>query len=277
MAKTTILNYSTFVQWIPGSDVVIAQSRDNMCVWYNMDAPERVTMLPIKGDIVDVVREDGKTEVIVQEGQHQFSYELDEGLIEFGTAIDDGDFNRAIAFLESLSLNAETEAMWRTLAKLSLEAKQLAIAERCYAALGDVARAKYLRETLDLGEAAAEAFGGSPADGFETPEVWARLFIIDKQFKAAEGLYLEQNNLEAALEMYQRLHMWDDALGLAAAKGHPQLSQLTEEHMAWLMETGQEEKAAAIKEEEGQLTEALNLYLRWVNGVLCIIKLYEYL
>jgi hypothetical protein len=27
--------------------------------------------------------------------------------------------------------------------------------------------------------------------------VWARLFILDKQFKAAEGLYLEQNNLEA--------------------------------------------------------------------------------
>ncbi len=170
MAKTTILNYSTFVQWIPGSDVVIAQSRDNMCVWYNIDAPERVTMLPIKGDIVDVVREDGKTEVIVQEGQHQFSYELDEGLIEFGTAIDDGDFNRAIAFLESLAMSSETEAMWRTLAKLSLEAKQLAIAERCYAALGDVARAKYLRETLDIGEAAAEAYGSS-SDGLDKPEV----------------------------------------------------------------------------------------------------------
>jgi hypothetical protein len=31
-----------------------------------MDAPDRVTLLPIKGDIVDIVREDGKTEVIVQ-------------------------------------------------------------------------------------------------------------------------------------------------------------------------------------------------------------------
>ena len=38
----------------------------------------------------------GKTEVVVQEGQHQLSYELDEALIEFGTAIDDGDFNRAV-------------------------------------------------------------------------------------------------------------------------------------------------------------------------------------
>ena len=184
MVKTSILNYCTYVQWIPGSDVVVAQSRDNMCVWYNIDAPERVTMLPIKGDIVDVIREDGKTEVVVQEGQHQFSYELDEGLIEFGTAIDDGDFNRAITFLESLEMSSETEAMWRTLAKLSLESKQLQIAERCFAALGDVSKAKFLRETLNIGEAAADTYGG---DGLETPDVWARLYILDKQFKPAEG------------------------------------------------------------------------------------------
>jgi intraflagellar transport protein 172 len=53
------------------SDVVVAQSRENMAIWYNMDAPERVTLIPIKGDVVDIVRDDGKTEVIVQEGQHQ--------------------------------------------------------------------------------------------------------------------------------------------------------------------------------------------------------------
>ena len=31
--KTSILNYCTFVQWVPGSDVVVAQSRENMAVW----------------------------------------------------------------------------------------------------------------------------------------------------------------------------------------------------------------------------------------------------
>lgn len=35
-------------QWVPGSDVVVAQNRGNLCVWYNIDAPERVTMFPIK-------------------------------------------------------------------------------------------------------------------------------------------------------------------------------------------------------------------------------------
>ena len=47
-----------------------------MGIWYNIDAPERVTLLSIKGDIIDIAREDGKTEVIVQEGQHQLSYGL---------------------------------------------------------------------------------------------------------------------------------------------------------------------------------------------------------
>lgn len=53
----------TVLQWVTGSDVVVAQSRNNACVWYNIDTPERVSMFPIRGEIVDVVRADGKTEV----------------------------------------------------------------------------------------------------------------------------------------------------------------------------------------------------------------------
>lgn len=40
-------------------------------------------------------KHDGKTEVIVNEGVSNVSYLLDEGLIEFGTAVEDGDFNRS--------------------------------------------------------------------------------------------------------------------------------------------------------------------------------------
>ena len=149
--------------------------------------------------------------------------------------------------------------MWRTLARLSLENKQLHVAERSYAALGDVSKAKFLRETLNIADNAAENFGG---DGLEAPEVWARLYILDKQFKAAEGIYLEQNQLDDAIGMYQRLHMWDDALALAEAKGHPDLEEMRLAHGRWLLETGQEEKAGAIKEVEGDYREALELYLK---------------
>ena len=112
--------------------MAVAQSRGQLCVWYNIDAPDQVTMFPMKGDIVDIERTEGRTEVVVNEGVGTVSYTLDEGLIEFRTAIEDGDYQRAVAFLETLELSSETEAMWRTLADLSLKAKQLHIAERWF-------------------------------------------------------------------------------------------------------------------------------------------------
>lgn len=57
------LIYLTSPQWVPGSDVVVAQSREQLCVWYNIDIPERVTTFQIKGEVVDVERADGRTEV----------------------------------------------------------------------------------------------------------------------------------------------------------------------------------------------------------------------
>lgn len=43
---------------------------------------------------MDLQRADGKTVVIVTEGVSAVPYALDEGLIEFGTAVDDGDYDR---------------------------------------------------------------------------------------------------------------------------------------------------------------------------------------
>jgi len=56
-------------------------------------------MFFLQGEILDLERVDGKTEVIVNEGVTNISYTLDEGLIEFGTAIDDGDFVRYLTFI----------------------------------------------------------------------------------------------------------------------------------------------------------------------------------
>lgn len=43
-----ILNFCSYVQWVPGSDVLVAQNRNNLCVWYNIEAPERVTTSSIR-------------------------------------------------------------------------------------------------------------------------------------------------------------------------------------------------------------------------------------
>lgn len=47
-SKTMILNFCSYVQWVPGSDVLVAQNRNSLCVWYNIEAPERVTMSSIR-------------------------------------------------------------------------------------------------------------------------------------------------------------------------------------------------------------------------------------
>lgn len=70
-------------------------------------------------------------------------------------------FFRAVAFLESLEMSLETEAMWKTLSRLALEARQLHIAERCFAALGDVSKSKALRQINKIAEQSAEEMVGS--------------------------------------------------------------------------------------------------------------------
>ncbi len=54
--RTTLLNLCSYVQWVPKSDVAVAQSRSDLCIWYNIDHPERVTTIPIKGDVIDIER-----------------------------------------------------------------------------------------------------------------------------------------------------------------------------------------------------------------------------
>ena len=52
----TLLTYCSYVQWVPGSDVVVAQNRGSLCVWYNINSPDKQTVVPIKGDVGDIQR-----------------------------------------------------------------------------------------------------------------------------------------------------------------------------------------------------------------------------
>jgi intraflagellar transport protein 172 len=49
--RNTLLTYASFATWVPESDVVVAQSRNSMCVWYNIFSPDKVTVRTIKGDV----------------------------------------------------------------------------------------------------------------------------------------------------------------------------------------------------------------------------------
>jgi intraflagellar transport protein 172 len=55
---------------------------------------------------------------------------------------------------------------------------------------------------------------------------------------------------------------WDDALRVATSSCHPQAEMLKHQHYQWLLQTAQEEKAAAVKEADGDFTAAISLFLK---------------
>jgi len=260
--RSTLLTYCSYVQWVPDSDVVVAQNRNNLCVWYSVAHPERVTIIQIKGDVEDIERTaDGRTEVVVDEGISTVSYALDQALIEFGTAIERHDYDRALLSLEQLDLTPETEAMWQTLseAAVSVRPPQLLIAERCYAALGDICRTRYIHKVNTIAAYAKETVGG---DGTQHFMVRAKLAAVEKNFKSAENILVDQGQIDEALEMYQEMHKWDEAIFVAESKNHPSAAELRLNYFTWLTSSGQEDKAGELKEKEGDYLTAVQLYLK---------------
>uniref|UniRef100_A0A915D9T4 IFT80/172/WDR35 TPR domain-containing protein n=1 Tax=Ditylenchus dipsaci TaxID=166011 RepID=A0A915D9T4_9BILA len=148
--------------------------------------------------------------------------------------------------------------MWKRLANLAMEHSQLMVAQRCYASLNDYARVRFLQETIEKAEIAAQQNGG---DGLDNFEVRARLSMANKQYKQAERIYLENNALHDAIEMHQKLNNWEAAIDLAQAMHYPELEVLKGKYYRNLHETGQEQKAAEIKAKEGDVSSALQIYL----------------
>lgn len=88
--RIALLSFCSYVQWVPDSDVVVAQNQGNLYVWYSIKNPEQATIFPIN-----------------------VSYVLDEALMEFRMALEALAYEHAIAILEPLQLAPETEAMWK--------------------------------------------------------------------------------------------------------------------------------------------------------------------
>jgi len=259
--RSTLLSFSSYVQWVPDSDVVVAQSRSNLCVWYHIDAPDRVTVVPIKGDVEEIERVPGRTEVTVDEGVSTVSYELNEALISFGSAVEDGDLQRACAMLERLDLTPETEAMWTQLSELALQIDDLPTAERCYGAVGNVSKCRYLRKVNKMARA-IDAETKLVGAGQAHYSVQSKLAVLQGELPRAEQLLLQQGLVEEAMEMYQELHKWEESIAVAEQRLHPEVATLKANYVTWLTETGQEEKAAELKERDGDLVTAIHLYLK---------------
>jgi intraflagellar transport protein 172 len=131
-------------------------------------------------------------------------------LIEFGAALEYKGLDMAVEILEPLKLTPETEANWKTLAKLALEQQNLYVAERCYAALGNMSKADYLRKLNKL----------IATEGIDNFRVQAKLAVLYKQFHQAEAILIQNDEIEEAMAMYQELHRWDESIKIAEKFKH---------------------------------------------------------
>jgi len=89
-----------------------------------------------------IQRTEGKPEVLVDDGYYIISYNLDEALIKLELHCSIKVWKLQWTSLSPSKSPPETEANWKTLAKLALEQQNLYVAEPCYAALGNMSRAE---------------------------------------------------------------------------------------------------------------------------------------
>lgn len=254
-----LLNYCTYVQWVPSSDVVVAQNRSNLCVWYNIHAPDQITSIVIKGDVEDIERSEGRTEVVVDEGISQAVYPLDESLISFGTAIDDNDYLKAMEILDNLIVTPDVESMWRQLYDAAIAASDLAIAQRCAAAVGDISMSKYLGELIEICHKAEQEIGIRGTDHYL---VRCKLCLINRDFKGAEIELLNQGKVDDCIEMYQKFMKHEEAIRVAEQCRHPEALEMRQAYFQYLLDSNQDEKAAELKLDENDFLQAINLFLK---------------
>ena len=145
------------------------------------------------------------------------------------------------------------------MADISLEERKLKVAEQCYAALGNISKARFLHKVNKQAEKYSEETG---QQGYNYYIVQAKLAMLDKQYHRAEAILLDNNDLEEAMAMYRELHRWDELISIAEKRKHPKLNDYKANYFQWLLSTNQEEKAAEVKEKDGDYKEAISLFLK---------------
>jgi intraflagellar transport protein 172 len=57
--RVTLLHVCHYVQWVPDSDVVVAQSRLQVLVWYSLERTDQFVSIAVKGEVEDIERAAG--------------------------------------------------------------------------------------------------------------------------------------------------------------------------------------------------------------------------
>ena len=96
----------------------------------------------------------------------------------------------------------------------------------------------------------------------ENPLIEARLLILDKRFNDAESLLLENNLLDETVEILNELQKWDESVKIAEKYAHPDIAKIKGQYYDWLLSNDQLDKAAQVKEHDGDFMTAIDLYIQ---------------
>ena len=68
--------------------------------------------------------------------------------------------------------------------------------------------------------------------------------------------------VDECIEIYQNLSKYDTAIRVAETCKHPEAQEMRQAYFQYLLDSNQEEAAAALKDKEGDCIQAINLYLK---------------
>jgi hypothetical protein len=207
-----------------------------------------VNLREIQGDIIGIERHSGKSEVMVESDSSALKYHLSEDFIQYGDALDAKRFGQCVNILEKLDDCAQVQAMWSQLLDASLESWDLCVAERCAAALQNSSLARFIS---NLGQPGASEW-----------KIYAKICELKGDIDGAEGIYLSHNRPKEAILMYENLEMFSDVVRIMSKAKDPDMDEKKHIYLQRLIESGQHEKTAEMREEEGDFTQAITLYLR---------------
>ncbi|KAI5074597.1 hypothetical protein GOP47_0010558, partial [Adiantum capillus-veneris] len=236
----TLLNICNFVQWVPDTNVIIAQSQCTLYIWYSIQNIQHATRFSLKGDLEGVRRLHGQTEVLVYEGFNTVSYELDEALIDIGLALEKSDFDHAFSGLEPVDLTVETKFLWKQLGNMCLQRGKHFCAQHSYALLGEVCRSDYLRKVNKRMQFISKEPEQNERHVYS---LQANLKVLSEKWKDAEHILLEHGHIEDTIRMYTDAFRWKEALAISYAENSVDNEMLRSKYLEWLCKTGQIEDA----------------------------------
>ena len=108
--------------------------------------------------------------------------------------------------------------MWRLLGNVALKNSNLVVAERAFAAIGDITRAAFIRECADN---------------------YTKLSLLDNDWST-----FESGDFDEVIDTYIKLHKWERAIDLAVRSGRDEVKEDLEQcYYNWLLDSEQQAEA----------------------------------